>query len=118
MNISITINRSLIIIILSVVLNALSCSSVAEQSEPLTANPRLGINLSKPYDGNTELPFVNVFRISQPWISKRTGAKSEKGPKLLLDEYGWVRKLAPGCFAVTNMCSINDAHYPGGHYTV
>ena len=35
------------------------------------AQPRLGINLNGPADWNTELPFVDVFRLSRPWISQR-----------------------------------------------
>ena len=82
------------------------------------ARPRLGINLAGPLDWGTELPFVDVFRLSRPWISQRQGAAFGKGPTLDLDEHGWVKKLEPGCFAETLLCTIKGGHYPGGIYTV
>jgi len=80
--------------------------------------PRLGMNLAGPCDWNTELPFVDVFRMSRPWISQQQGKKWGKGPPLDLDERGWVRRLAPNCWAETLMCTIKGGHYPGGRYTV
>jgi hypothetical protein len=38
------------------------------------AQPRLGINLAGPADWNTELPLVDVFRLSRTWISQKKGA--------------------------------------------
>ena len=57
------------------------------------ATPRLGINLAGPADWMTELPFVDVFRTSRPWISQKRGASWGQGPELMLDEYGWVKRL-------------------------
>ena len=34
---------------------------------------RLGMNLSGPADWNTELPFVDVFRLSRRWVSQKEG---------------------------------------------
>ncbi len=82
------------------------------------ARPALGINLSGPADWNTELPFVDVFRLSRAWISQRTGAGWGKGPQLDLDEHGWVKRLEPECFAETPLCTIEDGHYPSGEWTV
>lgn len=79
---------------------------------------RLGMNLAGPADWNTELPFVDVFRMSRPWISQREGAAWGKGPELSLDEYGWVRRLEEGCFAETLLCTIDGGHYPSGRYTI
>jgi hypothetical protein len=81
-------------------------------------HPRLGINLSGVTDYNTELPFVDVFRMARPWISQRKGAGWGKGPSLSLDEHGWVTRLEPGCFAETLLCTVTGGHYPGGTYTV
>ena len=36
--------------------------------------PALGINLSGPADWNTELPFVDAFRLARAWISQQQGA--------------------------------------------
>ena len=79
---------------------------------------RLGMNLSGPADWNTELPFVDVFRLSRRWVSQKEGAGWGKGPELNLDEHGWVTRLQPGCWAETPLCTIDGGHYPAGHYTV
>jgi hypothetical protein len=86
--------------------------------KPPAPAPRLGINLSGPSDWNTELPFVDVFRLSRPWISQRTGEPWGKGPPLALDAHGWVQRLEPGCWAETPLCTIEGGHYPPGTYTV
>ena len=86
--------------------------------EPAPASPRLGMNLNGPADWNSELPLVDVFRLSRPWISQRKGASWGKGPELALDDHGWIKKLAPDCWAETPICTIDKGHYPGGHYTV
>ena len=82
------------------------------------AEPRLGMNLAGPADWMTELPFVDVFRTSRPWISQRNGAGWGQGPELALDESGWVKKLEPGCYAESMLCTISGGHYPAGTYTV
>jgi hypothetical protein len=82
------------------------------------AQPRMGMNLAGPADWATELPFVDVFRFSRPWISQGAGAEWGKGPALDLDKHGWVTRLAPGCRAETFLCTIDGGHYPQGDYTV
>lgn len=79
---------------------------------------QIGINLAGPADWNTELPFVDVFRMSRSWISQRQGAAWGQGPKLETDELGWVKRLEAGCYAETMLCTIRDGHFPGGVYTV
>lgn len=78
----------------------------------------LGINLAGPVDWNTELPFVDVFHLARAWISQKPGAAWGQGPALELDARGWVRRLAPDCFAETPQCTINGGHYPSGVWTV
>ncbi|MDO4629060.1 MAG: hypothetical protein Q4C70_07740, partial [Planctomycetia bacterium] len=39
-------------------------------------------------------------------------------PKLDVDEHGWVKRLEPGCYAETPMCTIDGGHFPSGVYTV
>ena len=80
--------------------------------------PRLGMNLSGPADWNTELPFVDIFRLSRAWISQKKDQPWGKGPPLALDERGWVKRLEPDCWAETLLCTIDGGHYPGGDYTV
>jgi hypothetical protein len=82
------------------------------------AQPRLGMNLNGPADWNTELPFVDVFRLSRSWISQRQGASWGQGPPLALDEHGWVTRLEPNCWAETPLCTVEAGHYPSGRYTV
>ena len=90
----------------------------AEAPKPPPARPRLGTNLSGPADWNTELPFVDVFRMSRPWISQQKGKGWGQGPQLDLDAHGWVKKLADDCWAETPLCTLDGGHYPGGEYTV
>lgn len=82
------------------------------------AEPAMGINLSGPADWNTELPFVDVFRLSRPWVSQQKGKPWGQGPELDLDEHGWVRRLQPDCWAETLLCTIDGGHYPSGTYTI
>jgi hypothetical protein len=109
---------------------ALSCRTHAAPAPRVAAPPRvpspaaappaarLGINLSGPADWNTELPFVDVFRLSRTWISQRKGAAWGQGPKLSLDRRGWITRLEPDCWAETPLCTIEGGHYPAGNYTV
>lgn len=98
---------------------AVACLYVAQSSaaEP-KSRPALGINLAGPADWNTELPFVDAFRLARAWISQKEGEAWGKGPPLDLDERGWVKLLSPGCFAETPLCTIDGGHYPSGEWTV
>lgn len=89
----------------------------APAAEPVP-RPALGINLAGPADWNTELPFADVFRLSRAWISQKEGAGWGQGPVLEIDARGWVKRLDPGCFAETPLCTIEGGHYPAGDYTV
>lgn len=97
---------------------ALFLNHMAAFSQPLSARSALGVNLAGPKDWNTELPFVDAFSMSRPWISQSRSAQWGKGPPLSLDAHGWVTKLKPGCWAETFLCSIKGNHYPAGNYTV
>lgn len=82
-----------------------------------SGDSRLGMNLSGPEDWNSELPFVDVFRLSRSWFSQQHGRDWNQGPALDLDEHGWVKSLAPGCFVETVMCTdIPGGNYPAGNY--
>lgn len=87
-------------------------------AEPLKPEQsRLGINLAGPADWNTELPFVDVFRLSRKWISQQQGKPWGKGPTLERDANGWVKRLEPQCWADTPLCTIAGGRYPQGQYT-
>ncbi len=100
-----------------VVVTALSVAGGAlAQEAPTPAHSRLGINLAGLSDWNTELPFVDVFRLSRRWVSQREGEDWGKGPELALDERGWITHLEQGCWADTPLCTIRGGHYPSGEY--
>jgi hypothetical protein len=99
-------------------LTAFALTVAPSRNVSAASQPSLGINLAGPADWNTELPFVDAFRLSRAWISQRRGEGWGKGPKLDLDERGWVRRLDSGCFAETPLCTIEGGHYPSGEWTV
>ena len=103
---------------LAVALLAVACGCAqAQPADPTPAHSRLGINLSGPNDWNSELPFVDVFRLSRQWISQRQGEAWGKGPELKRDANGWITQLEPNCWADTPMCTIKGGHFPKGRYT-
>jgi hypothetical protein len=114
--------RPIVLPLLLLVAAAMARPAGAEDPVPArpkpAARPRLGMNLNGPADWNTELPFVDAFRLSRTWISQKEGAPWGKGPELAVDERGWVKSLEPGTWAETLLCTIDDGHYPAGRYTV
>ncbi|RMD75904.1 MAG: hypothetical protein D6820_13735, partial [Lentisphaerae bacterium] len=104
------------IFVLACLIPFIVLSQTPESRGPV-AVPRLGINLAGPCDWNTEIPLVDVFRMARPWISQKKGEKWGKGPKLSLDEHGWVTRLEPDCWAETLVCNVGS-HIPAGTYTV
>ncbi|MFQ6133023.1 MAG: hypothetical protein ACE5R4_13360, partial [Armatimonadota bacterium] len=99
-----------------IALVALAGQGRAQTAPILASRSRLGMNLAGLSDWNTELPFVDVFRLSRKWISQRQGEGWGKGPELELDEHGWVKRLEPDCWAETPLCTISGGHYPSGQY--
>jgi len=97
-----------------------ACTEQAPQGQlanPAPAKASLATNLSGPADWNTEIPFVDMFHFSRDWISQQDGKGWGQGPKLETDKHGWVKNLAPGCWAETFVTSY-DTHYPSGDYVV
>jgi hypothetical protein len=70
----------------------------------------LGMNLNGPADWNSELPFVDVFRLSRSWTQKQALV----GPRLALDEHGWVTRLEPSCCR-TPLCALNWTYQRAAH---
>ena len=56
--------------------------------------------------------------MSRPWTSQKQDEPWGRGPKLALDENGWVQKLDKDCWAESPLCTIPEGHYPSGEYTV
>lgn len=106
----------LILALLSALTPALSHAFAAAQPAP--PKPSLGMNLNGPADWNTELPFVDAFRLARTWISQRRGEGWGKGPELTLDDNGWVTKIEPGCFAETPVLTVPSGKRPAGIYTL
>lgn len=98
----------------------LFCGIVSSDAFGITPpiKARLGMNLAGPADWMTELPFVDVFRTSRPWISQKKGTAWGQGPALEIDALGWVKRLELGCYAESMLCTIPAGHYPSGVYTV
>lgn len=99
-------------------LAAVGLAATGIAAEPPASRPTMGINLAGPTDWSSELPFVDVFRQSRTWTSQKKGDGWGKGPPLALDENGWVKQLADGCYAESMLCTIEGGHYPSGTYTV
>jgi hypothetical protein len=96
----------------------ISPALAAPPSSTPALKPSIGINLNGPADWNTEIPFNDVFRLSREWISQKRGESWGKGPKLDLDEHGWIKHLDPDCFAETPLLTIDGDHRPAGTYTI
>lgn len=90
-------------------------SSVLSAGAEEKPHARLGMNFDGPADYSSEHPFVDVFRLSRKWISQKQGAGWGKGPELVCDEHGWIKKLEPDCFAETPI--LTAGHAPSGEYT-
>jgi hypothetical protein len=86
------------------------------QKYPNDRSP-MGINLNGVTDYTTQWPFVDVFKVSRPWISQKAGYPWGQGPALKLTADGWVASLDPGQVAQTVIYD-NGKHYPAGKYTL
>jgi hypothetical protein len=106
-----------VFLLIGVLCGWIAALPASARGAPPAPRPALGINLAGPADWNTELPFVDAFRLSRQWISQRKGEAWGKGPPLDLDERGWVKRLEPDCFAETPLCTIEGGHYPSGEWT-
>ncbi len=119
MNSRATIVRTVLLFIMWLLVSTVSDSvSAQRRSSRASGKEKLGINLAGPVDWNTELPVIDVFRLSRRWISQRTGESWGKGPNLKLDKHGWVTQLEPNCQADAMICTIQGGHFPSGRYTV
>lgn len=95
-------------------------ANVANYKKKSEVKPRLGVNLNGVADWSTEQPFVDYFRSSREWVSQSTikDAKWGAGPKLGLDEFGWITHLPQNAYATRMISSVKGGHYPSGEYVV
>jgi hypothetical protein len=79
--------------------------------------PSIGVNVYALTSIGQEIPFVDAFKMSSPWVLRTPGQPGPPGtPKLTQD--GWVASLEGRQFAQASMFNGGDGHYPGGTYTV
>ena len=67
--------QTLLTIVMLMILAPVVCQANDESKPSSVARPRLGMNLSRPSYYNTELAFVDVFRLSSEWISQKKGGR-------------------------------------------
>jgi len=82
--------------------------SAAVAALPAIANPALGMNLAGLKDWSVELPFLDLMKLSRPWVGHLPGRwGGMQNPELAaggwLDAEGWPRALPP---AVTGLASV------------
>ncbi len=107
-----------------------SLSKIALHSHPAKTS-NLGTNLNGIADWSTELPFLDAFKSSRPWITQcvsgETGCSgswdTEEYDKLDLDEQGWVKSLPapeapPEYTRVATLLFTGMKNYPAGKYVV
>lgn len=91
------------------------------RAAPADATPAgIGINLGVVSSIYQEIPFVDVFRETQPWRIARHAVPNRDPPidQSVIGPDGWIRSLATNEHAVA--CAFEGAHgrYPGGVYTL
>ena len=64
----------------------------------MNARSPLGTNLNGVTYWSPEWIFVDNFKMASTWVSN-SNAGWGKGPKLELDEHGWIKRLEPNCRA-------------------
>ena len=84
-------------------------------SSELNRTSSIGSNLAGVVDYSRDIPFVDLFKSSRPWISGSAKKWDDKRP-IDLDEHGWVRSLMPGQVARTLM--LTTGGHPGGEFIV
>ena len=84
-------------------------------SSELNRTSPIGSNIQTVVDYSVDIPFVDLFKSSRPWISG-AGNKWNDGRSIDLDENGWVRSLKPNQVARTLM--LNRGGHPGGEFIV
>ena len=84
-------------------------------SSELNRTSPIGSNIASVVDYSVDMPFVDIFKSSRPWISGG-GRKWNDGRSIDLDDDGWVRSLKPGQVARTLM--LTKGGHPGGEFII
>lgn len=93
-----------------------SGTSVRERlvSSEFNRSSPLGTNIAPIVDWSTNMPFVDQFKSSRPWISGKGWDVWNDKRALDLDESGWVRSLKPDQLARTLI--LTGGRHMGGRY--
>ncbi len=90
-----------------------------------TSQQSIGTNLAKIRYWSTQLPFIDSFKSSSPWITQSNNNSNTQEDNILdLDENGWLKSLSPirGSAKYTKVSTIlhrgTQGNYPGGKYLV
>ena len=94
-------------------LKAASLSS--SQSDSDHESP-LGTNISEPSYWSTQLPFIDLFKYSKPWVSG-DATTWDNGNPIATDADGWVTAIAPGQIVRTQMLA-DFLNPPTGRYVM
>src|ERR1041385_7257228 len=90
------------------------CLAAAPTTYPNDNSP-LGINLSGISYWNTELPFVDGFKMSQKLMSQKLGEKWGVGDPHELRDDGYPKRILPG-HCMQCLLFVCNGKYPGGQY--
>jgi hypothetical protein len=91
-------------------------SQSPDPAERTSPGSGVGVNLDQVVDYSGETPFVDLFKMSRPWIPQQEGRGWGEGPPLQLSADGQeVLRLAPGQYATTLVCCTRGV--PAGVYT-
>ena len=100
---------------------ALTDAEIAGISRPTS----LGTNLANIADWSTQLPFLDGFKSSRPWITQKDGTwDTQESSTLDLDANGWIKSLpSTGSsqqykYASTLLYRELQGKYPSGRYVV
>ncbi len=77
----------------------------------------LGIGLSGIKYYSAQMPFLDQFKSSRPWLSQQEGRDWAKGDPLDVDDRGWVKSLKPAQTADRNFLTL-QATLPFTRYVV
>ena len=90
----------------------------ARQSRPgsdFNRDSPVGSNIATIVDHSVDMPLVDLFKSSRPWISGSGDAWDDRR-SIDVDDDGWVRSLEPGQVARTVM--LTKGGHPGGEFVV
>ncbi|MEK6677053.1 MAG: PKD domain-containing protein [Planctomycetota bacterium] len=108
--------------------NALTASDdvvVTVNAASTVGTERMGINVAKVYGWGSQIPFVDAFKQSRPWISANAdGTSSNTGVVVPVDALGYPLEIPysngidPPQIVRTTMLDVDSGTYPAGTYTL